>query len=150
MSPCSVKTTRSTPTQTPHTKCEARWWKGDDLGSFCSHSIWTPCSHWGVNSSVYQTILERMWGHLSESWLCNRTWTKLWLSMWKTDEVRDKMTNSSSCCWNSVIGLVFDALLLHVGLLFVKLMIKCCHMYVTCIQLRLSLNYFGTCDVLIG
>ena len=24
---------------------QAQWWRYDDLGSFCSHRTWTPCSH---------------------------------------------------------------------------------------------------------
>ena len=38
--------------QTPHTNCQARWWRADDLGLFCSHRTWTSCSH-----SVHHELL---------------------------------------------------------------------------------------------
>ena len=30
--------------QTPHTNCEAPWWRADYLALFCSHRTWTSCS----------------------------------------------------------------------------------------------------------
>ena len=32
-------------TQTLHA-CSAWWWRGDDLGLFCTHRTWMLCSHW--------------------------------------------------------------------------------------------------------
>ena len=31
--------------QTPHSKWQAQWWRGDDLGLFCSHRTWELCSY---------------------------------------------------------------------------------------------------------
>jgi len=25
----------------------SKWWRADDLGLFCRHRTWAPCSHWG-------------------------------------------------------------------------------------------------------
>jgi len=35
--------------QTPHTSCQPQWQRADDLGLFCSHRTWTPCSHWVIH-----------------------------------------------------------------------------------------------------
>ena len=51
--PCLVKTKRSIWAQTPNTNCQARWEKGDDLGLFCSHRTWTPCSHWVIHELLW-------------------------------------------------------------------------------------------------
>lgn len=40
MIPCLTKTKHNASPLTPHTNCQAWWWRGDDLSSFCSHRTW--------------------------------------------------------------------------------------------------------------
>lgn len=41
----------------PHTKCQARWRRGENLWLFWSHKTWAPCSHWADHEMLCIVIL---------------------------------------------------------------------------------------------
>lgn len=47
-----VKTKHNISTRTPYTNCNAWWCRANDMGFFCIHSPWAPCSHW-VDHELY-------------------------------------------------------------------------------------------------